>query len=246
MINELKVCPHDKQMSVLVLASTPEPEALIWQCAHQCVSENPTWMTTCTPYPGASVVKHLLSGNRGHYSPLEAPAITFCVAGWPHSTMQQITRHRTGVHFSVQSFRYTGDKIVDVANLLRPVTSVFYLRPAGEYLDRSGIKYLYTEEQRDQDIGYCYDSATKYKRRIDEGHSHEHCRSLIPFDVRQDFCMTLNVRSLMHILDLRAKKDAQLEIQWLSELLFECFEEWCPHIAMWYKENRLGKARLSP
>jgi len=160
--------------------------------------------------------------------------------------MQQITRHRTGVHFSVQSFRYTGNKVVDVADSLRPVQSVFYLRPEGEYLERSGKKYLYTNEQRAEDIRFCHTAALHYKSRIGQGFSHEQCRSLIPFDIRQDFCMTLNVRSLMHILDLRAKKDAQLEIQWLSDTLFVCFEEWCPTIAAWYKQNRLGKARLSP
>lgn len=52
--------------------------------------------------------------------------------------------------------------------------------------------------------------------------------------------------SLMHLLDLRWKKDAQLEAQKLCELLYLHFETWMPALAHWYLENRAKKARLSP
>ena len=58
--------------------------------------------------------------------------------------------------------------------------------------------------------------------------------------------MSCNSRSLMHLLDLRWKKDAQLEAQKFCELLYSRFEEWMPHVAHWYEENRAKKARLSP
>ena len=51
---------------------------------------------------------------------------------------------------------------------------------------------------------------------------------------------------LMHLLDLRWKKDAQLEAQKLCELLYCHFEAWMPAVAQWYQENRAKKARLSP
>ena len=73
-----------------------------------------------------------------------------------------------------------------------------------------------------------------------------HARSLIAFDVRQHWVMSANVRSLMHLMDLRAKDDAQLECQQLCDLIFPHFEAWVPAIAAWYKKNRWGKARLSP
>jgi len=50
----------------------------------------------------------------------------------------------------------------------------------------------------------------------------------------------------MHFLDLRSKKDAQLEIQILCQLMWVHFQEWVPQIAEWYQKNRLGKAKLSP
>jgi len=76
--------------------------------------------------------------------------------------------------------------------------------------------------------------------------SEEHARGMLPFDYRQHFVVTFNMRSLMHFLDLRAKKDAQLEIQQLCELMMPHFLEWSPAIARWYQFTRLGKGRLAP
>ncbi|AMA09035.1 FAD-dependent thymidylate synthase [Picosynechococcus sp. PCC 73109] len=144
------------------------------------------------------------------------------------------------------SFRYTGQRIIDVAEGKRDVEEVFYLRPVGKYDNRQGKKYFYSEEQRQADKEWCLAACDRYRQRIEEGLAEEHARSLIPFDARQHFVMSCNVRSLMHLLDLRWKKDAQLEAQQLCELLFVHFETWCPEIAAWYHKNRAQKARLSP
>jgi thymidylate synthase (FAD) len=47
-------------------------------------------------------------------------------------------------------------------------------------------------------------------------------------------------------MDLRAKMDAQLEIQALTEQFAPLLEKWAPHIWKYYEEKRLHKARLSP
>lgn len=144
------------------------------------------------------------------------------------------------------SFRYTGGRIVEAAEGQRDLEEVFYLRPLGFYTDRNGKKYEYTEELRQEDKAWCLEGAKIYAKRISQGFSEEHARSLIPFDVRQHWVMSANVRSLMHLMDLRAKDDAQLECQHLCELIFPHFEAWVPAVAAWYQKNRWGKARLSP
>jgi thymidylate synthase (FAD) len=148
--------------------------------------------------------------------------------------------------FDTQSFRYTGSRIIDVVEEKRNVEEVFYLRPVGNYTNRQGKHYFYSEEQRKQDLQWCLEACKLYQQRINEGLSEEHARSLIPFDARQHFIMSCNARSLMHLLDLRWKKDAQLEAQKLCELLYLRFDEWMPALAQWYQENRAQKARLSP
>ena len=144
------------------------------------------------------------------------------------------------------SMRYTGQRIVKAAEGEIPIEDVFYLRPAGEYTDRFGKKYPYTEAQRQQDLEWCLIAAQRYKVNIEQGMAEEHARGILPFDYRQHFVVSFNVRSLMHFLDLRSKKDAQLEIQKLCDLMWPHFQNWVPEIAEWYDKNRLGKARLSP
>ncbi|MEO0490768.1 MAG: FAD-dependent thymidylate synthase, partial [Cyanobacteria bacterium J06659_2] len=144
------------------------------------------------------------------------------------------------------SFRYTGSRILDVAEGKTDVEDVFYLRPLGAYTNRQGKKYDYTEDQRQQDMDWCLEACRLYKLRIDQGLSEEHARGLIPFDVRQHWVLSANVRSLMHLLDLRWKADAQLEAQKLCEYIWPHFAAWVPAIATWYEDNRLKKARLAP
>jgi len=144
------------------------------------------------------------------------------------------------------SFRYTGNRIVEVSEGKRDVEEVFYLRPLGAYSDRQGKRYEYTEELRQQDLEWCVAGCQRYQERINQGFSEEHARGLIAFDVRQHWVMSANVRSMLHLLDLRWKLDAQLEAQQLCELMWEPFKEWVPAIATWYESNRLKKAKLSP
>lgn len=144
------------------------------------------------------------------------------------------------------SFRYTGQRIVDVAEGKRNIEEVFYLRPIGFYSDRQGKRYEYTAALRQQDLEWCLQGCQRYAERIHQGFSEEHARGLIAFDVRQHWVMSANVRSFMHLLDLRWKLDAQQEAQQLCELMWTHFENWAPQIAAWYEANRAKKARLSP
>jgi thymidylate synthase (FAD) len=238
------------RFTVAVITQTPKPQQAIYAAMHQDYAEAFVWddrdswpdETKC----GEIVVKNLLSGNRGHYGPLEHPQIVLNCGWFPHSTMQQIRTHRVGVSFDVQSFRYTGQRLLDVASGKQDVEEVFYLRPLGAYTDRQGKRYEYTEAIRQQDVEWCLAACKRYQERIYQGFSEEHARGLIPFDVRQHWVMSANVRSLMHLLDLRWKLDAQLEAQKLCEAIWPHFQAWVPAIADWYEANRLKKARLSP
>jgi thymidylate synthase (FAD) len=144
------------------------------------------------------------------------------------------------------SFRYTGQRIIDVVEGKRDLEEVFYLRPLGDYTDRQGKRYDYTEDLRQQDLDWCMAGCKRYADRISQGFSEEHARGLIPFDVRQHWVLSANTRSLMHLLDLRWKLDAQLEAQQLCELIWVHFKAWVPSIADWYETTRLKKARLAP
>jgi thymidylate synthase (FAD) len=211
---------------------------------------------------GRRIVKHLLAGGRGHYGCFEAPQITLACGNFPHSLIQQIRTHRVGITFDVQSMRYTGQRIVNMVEEINELPNYhnqplgdavrglilenFYVRPVGEYTNRKGEKYSYTEEDQTKHYETIYNAAWRYYLDRSKGISEEHCRGTLPFDYRQHFVMSVNVRSLMHLLDLRAKEDAQLECQWFCELLMGQFKIWCPEVAEWYLKNRWKKAKLAP
>ena len=238
----------DPGFRVQTLNATPRPNATAYAALHQDYSEG--WISELPdlsePEAGALVVKRLLSADRGHYGPLEHPQINFAVGHFPHSVMQQARTHRVGVSFDVQSFRYTGQRVFDVINGKANVTDVFYLRPVGEYRDRSGKRYKYTGNDQAVDMALCRNAAERYCELLDAGKSEEHARSILPFDVRQHFVVSFSLRALMHFLDLRGKADAQWEIQQLAALLMDEFKFWTPELAAWYDEHRWKKARLAP
>jgi thymidylate synthase (FAD) len=177
---------------------------------------------------------------------LEHPAITLNCGWFPHSVLQQARTHRIGCSFDTQSMRYTGQRIIDAAEGIKPIEEVFYLRPVGTYSDRKGKKYEYTLSERITDLQICLNSARRYKELIEKGYAEEHARGTLPFDYRQHFIVSFSLRSLMHFLDLRAKLDAQEEIRALCDLIWPHFESWTPEIAGWYGKTRLHRARLAP
>jgi thymidylate synthase (FAD) len=240
----------DSKFTVATISSTIEPQRTIWAAMHQDYSEEFVGAELDErpdeSKAGESLVKHLLAGERGHYGPLEHAQIVLAVGWFPHSVMQQARTHRVGVSFDVQSGRYTSKRIMDVALGKRDIEDVFYLRPLGIYTDRKGDKYEYTHDQRIIDVARCYDAAGHYVYRIRQGMSEEHARDLVPYAIRQHFVVSFSLRALMHFLDLRAKRDAQLEIRQLCDLMRPAFEQWTPEIAEWYLSKRWGKAKLAP
>ncbi|MEA5495590.1 FAD-dependent thymidylate synthase [Limnoraphis robusta Tam1] len=235
---------------VEVIAQTPNPQTVIYAAMHQdysdqfIIDERDQWPseTKC----GEIIVKRLLAGDRGHYGPLEHVQIVLNCGYFPHSVMQQARTHRVGISFDVQSFRYTGQQFLEVLEGKKDLEDVFYLRPVGDYTNRQGKKYYYSLEQRQADLDWCLEAVKRYQIDFENGMSEEHARGKLPFDYRQHFVVSLNLRTLLHFLDLRYKKDAQLEIQKLCELMWPHLETWAPEVAAWYKTTRMGKARLSP
>lgn len=144
------------------------------------------------------------------------------------------------------SGRYTGERICRAATGELHIEEVFYLRPVGEYHDRQGKRYDYTQSMREADLEACAKTADIYLAKMEMGFAEEHARGILPFDYRQHFIVSFSLRALLHFLDLRAKKDAQHEIRQLCDLLWPHLEAWTPEIASWYKTVRLHRARLAP
>ena len=242
---------RDPLVSTHVIAATPKPQQVCWLSMHQDYSSEPVYKELTPPvrtrdgeqWYGERVVDKCL--KFGHWGMIEHPQITVNCCYYPHDVIVQARTHRVSVSFDCQSFRYTGEHLLKV-NSLDDLERVFYFRPVGEYTDRKGHKYEYSEYQRQLDMSDAFVLVKRYQEKLKSGFSEEHARQLLPYSYRQHFVVSFNARSLMHFLDLRSKKDAQLEIQWLADDLFRVFKEWMPQVAEFYESNRLHKARLSP
>lgn len=238
----------DKNLQVVKLQGYSIPEQVIWQAGKGDYSELPVHELNVPPPSecGKWIVNQLLSNERGHYGPLEHPGITFSVSGYVHSVMVQARTHRVGISFDVQSQRYTCKRVLKVASGELPVNQVFYSRPPGFYTNREGKKYEWTQEDYDDDMQWFLEGAKRYAVKYNKGMCEEHIRDGLAQAIRQNFVVSFNLRSVLHLLDLRAKMDSQLEIQALSEQLIPEVKQWAPNVWGYYEEKRLHKARLSP
>jgi thymidylate synthase (FAD) len=136
--------------------------------------------------------------------------------------------------------------VVKVANQQLHPEDVFYVRPPGFYVNRTGKKYDWTQEDYEDELKFIVEGCKRYAVKYEKGMCEEHIRDYLAQAIRQNFVVSFNLRSVLHLLDLRAKLDAQLEIQALSEQLTPLVERWAPNVWKYYEEKRLHRARLSP
>ena len=95
----------DGKMNVEMIRRTINPQQLVYMGGKNDYSELPIEQT---PIPGEKecgfwVVEQLLGNDRGHWGPLEHPAITFSCSGFVHNVIVQARTHRVGISFDVQS-----------------------------------------------------------------------------------------------------------------------------------------------
>lgn len=256
----------DPKFQVQVLSKTQRPNLLCYFAMHQDYSESFVWQEfdKLNSYSEAELGDRIVRNcvNKSHWGILEHPFISFNVINFPHSVMVQARTHRIGVSFDCQSQRYTGTRILKLNQSLLEVgknqhnslekifqllEEVFYFRPIGNYLDREGNKYIYSQEARKEDLLFTKQAVEYYANKVEnQGYAPEHARDLLTQNIRQHFVITFNARSLLHFCDLRLPKDAQLEIGNLASLIFTKFKDWMPEVAEFYAKKRFGKNLLAP
>lgn len=222
-------------MEVKVISQTQSPQKCIWLAMHQCYSSEAVY-TPKTKYSerehGELVVKHLLAGGRGHWSPLEQAHISLNLVDVPLPIVVQYERHRL-FSYSEQSLRYTtiaGDCV--------------YYRPQGTYKTRNG-SYTVTpelEQKRQEQVDSALDF---YNYQLELGVAPEDARFLLPIGVKKNLVMGGNLRAWLHLMDMRLKADAQLEAVQLACLIHMCLVEWVPEI-MEYYNSKSHKGILAP
>jgi thymidylate synthase (FAD) len=237
------------------------PQQKIWAALHQDYSHRYVWeeiqggKLPSEGEAGKIAVKALLKGDRGHYGPIEQAGFTVACGYIPHSAMQQLRTHRIAVTFDCQSFRFTSQGVLEVAEQLIKdgdrhdlIERIIYLPPSGRHKDRHNPAYEYTEAMRQDDLRRAASAIIHYYRRVvDHGFAPQHARGMLPFDYRQHMVISFNnLRSLWHMADLRLKPDADPVAQQTVQAIWDALTPECPELNEWYTEVRLKKGRLSP
>jgi thymidylate synthase (FAD) len=231
---------------VEILQATPNPQRLIYLALHNDYSEDFTPDTSLSEADcGRIAVNRLLAGGRGHFGPCEHPSLSVLLQV-DHNTAMQLRTHRVGVSFDLQSMRYTSERILKVARGELPVREVFYLRPAGDYTNRQGKSYAWSDRDNDTLEDLIRSCCRRYQTMIFNGAAEEHARMVLPTCYFQNVALTGNLRSWLHLLDVRLKADAQLEIRCAMDLVAQRIADWAPEIYSWYSRSRQGKALLAP
>ena len=143
-----------------------------------------------------------------HGTPFEHNAFRFHVR-CPIFVAREWFRHRIG-SFNEFSMRYA------------KATEDFYVPEAADVRSQVGKPGSYTFETVDAELGErtraelsaAYEQAyAVYERLVDAGVARELARSVMPVGAYTQFFWTVNARSLMNFVSLRAAETAQLEIR---------------------------------
>ncbi len=242
-------------MNVEIIEATPNPDELICRAARNDYGENAVgdFEQIMEGIDGGNIEekKENLIGklaDRGHFGCFEHPTVSFAIQGVSRALMAQLARHRH-VSFDIMSMRYVEIDEPDVYEF----PGIDDAEPTGrgadfadnvqEHCSKENIK----ESRRkafQESIELSYDA---YEELLDVGVAPEHARMILPIGTKVNIVATMNVRTLLHIADMRAAADAQKEIRDMTEELLELAEEWCPIAIGYYTENLQGrKNRLSP
>lgn len=174
--------------------------------------------------------KHLLSNciNRGHESILEHEKITIrmcCDIG----VYKDLTRHRAGTAFSIESTRYCNyskDKFTNNIKFIKPIYYVDSWKERnyeGSAMSTEETKsfYWYSCMQNIEDT---------YLDMAKLGCTPDEMRMILPHSTAAEVTMTCNIREWKHILELRCSKMVHPSVRQLMIPLLLKFKKEMPEI----------------
>lgn len=214
-----KVHDQQREMNIELLASTPDARKIAFTAIRTCYSHNKPsdlfngaeyekyQQKAATDFKSGTdtdrLFRHIVSS--GHTSTLEHITFTFAVEGVSRSLLAQLTRHRVGFGYSVQSQRYVSDE-----SGKRKGGFQFIVPP--KVLENEEALNVFLDAM--EDIQKAYDKLTSLKI------PKEDARFVLPNAAAVNLTMTVNLRALLEFYSKRRKgRGAQWEIADFAEEL---------------------------
>lgn len=233
------------KMKVKILQMTQNPIDIMWTAARTCYSEkSPIDLWKYDRYDETQdaidkglcmtevyieerqnkmwkLVKSILGS--GHESIAEHVYFTFAIEGISRSCSHQLVRHRAGIVFSQQSQRYV--EIKEDYNTIKELVKncvnedeEVALRANVELQGITEKYFVNNTNANSYAYGKCLES---YLARIVQGQKPEDARMILPNATKTNITMSINLRELIHICNLRLCSRAQAEIRNLFIMIKE-------------------------
>lgn len=197
------------EQSVKLLSHTEAPERLIEYAGRQCYHSRDKIEAGSAEKFCGSLLKN------GHTSVLEfGNAVFDCVID--RGILGEVTRHRVGFSFAVQSSRYC-----DYSSLKKFSHNISFIRP-------SEIKEGSFEDQIWK--SNCENCEKAYFNLIRQGVKPENARSVLPMCLATPLTIGANFRAWLHFLELRESPKAHPDIRILAKLIHKELKKICPSI----------------
>ena len=196
-------------MDVRLLSHTPDPERAIAAAARLCYA--PVGAAELLDTMSEEAVRKVLAIiiSSGHTSALEHASYSFAIDGVSRALTHQLVRHRLA-SYNQQSQRYVS--YTDAPAFIVPPSIAENPEARAEFLEACASAFL------------------AYRDMLAMGVPPEDARYLLPNAMETKIVVTMNVRELLHFLDLRCCKRAQWEIRDLAMRMLELAEPVAPYI----------------
>ena len=151
--------------------------------------------------------------NRGHESVLEHEKITVRFTCSINS-YKDLTRHRAGTAFSIESTRYCNYSKDKFGNNIKFINPVYITDPNNYATWKECMKHI----------------ETFYMLLANNKATPDQCRTMLPHSVAAEVCMTCNIREWRHVLGLRCSKMVHPEIRQILIPLLLKFKQDMPEL----------------
>jgi len=173
-----------------------------------------------------------------HTSPFEQAVITLDMK-MPIFVARQLVRHRTqsinelsGRYSEMPTAYYVPDMVGHQSTKNKQGTGNSMDADLGETIR--------------QNMGYASETSFHYYRSfLDNGVARETARMVLPLSTYTQWCTTMNLHNLLHMLELRLDPHAQWECRVYAEAIAKIVEDWCPIIWEAFVDYRLEAITFS-
>ncbi len=182
------------------------------------------YMSFARPRPGgnSAYIGHLL--EVGHGSVLEHAVWNFLITGVSRSLTHELVRHRAGFGYSQLSQRYVDESVAE------------YVEP-DVIAEDPELHQLWLETIRRTHEAYVVLAEKLQSKYLDEPDrtqrrklARQAARSVLPNATETKIFVTANARALRHFIEMRASRQAEVEIRKLAVQMLKIMQKEAPNL----------------